>query len=130
MDSDRPRTIDLNADLGEGCPWDEAILDHVTSANVCCGAHAGDPETILRTLRAARRRGVVVGAHPGYPDREHFGRQERAISRAEVEALVLEQLDDMERWASEVGVPVRFVKPHGALYNQAQRDPEIAAGLV
>src|SRR5438874_1847658 len=85
------RTIDLNADLGEGCPWDEAMLARVTSTCVCCGAHASDSETILRTLRAAKARGVVVGAHPGYADREGFGRREQSLSSAEVERLVRDQ---------------------------------------
>ena len=124
------RAMDLNADLGEGFPLDDALLARVTSASVCCGAHAGDPATILRTLREAKARGVVVGAHPGYPDREHFGRRERPATAAEVEALIRSQVADLAALADQVGLPIRFVKPHGALYNQAQRDPEIATGVV
>jgi UPF0271 protein len=124
------RTIDLNADLGEGCPWDEALLDRVTSASVSCGFHAGDRDTILVTLRAAKARGVDVGAHPGFADREHFGRREQAIGAAEAEALIMEQVESLSRLAAEVGIPLRFLKPHGALYNQAQRDPAVAAGVV
>ena len=85
------RSIDLNADLGEGCPHDEELLARVSSASICCGAHAGDRETILRTLRAAKTRGVIVGAHPGFPDREGFGRRERVVSAAAVEELIIEQ---------------------------------------
>ena len=124
------RTIDLNADLGEGCPWDAALLDRVTSASLCCGAHAGDPETIARTLRRAEERGVIVGAHPGYPDREGFGRRDRPPGSVDVRGEVLRQFEDLSMLAAKIGLTLRFVKPHGALYNQAQGDPVIAADLV
>ena len=124
------RTIDLNADLGEGCPWDYALLGRVTSASVCCGAHAGDPETILQTLRWARERGVVVGAHPGYDDRENFGRVDQTWSSTEIGLLVERQLIQIERLAALAGSEIRFVKPHGALYNQAHRDDSIATPLL
>jgi UPF0271 protein len=124
------RAIDLNADLGEGFPNDEALLARVTSASIACGAHAGDRETILGTLRAAKRRGVTVGAHPGYADRAGFGRREQSLAAAEVERLIVEQVMHLDNLATEVGLPIRFVKPHGALYNQAQRQDEVAAGVV
>jgi UPF0271 protein len=124
------RSIDLNADLGEGSPDDVTILSRVSSAAICCGAHAGGREVSLRAIDAAIRLGVVVGAHPGYPDREGFGRRELQVSGEEVGAIVREQLDRFEEWAAEVGGSVRFVKPHGALYNQAQRDPIIAACVI
>ena len=123
-------SIDLNADLGEGCPWDETLLGFVTSAAISCGAHAGDPDGIRRTLALARDRGVVVGAHPSFADRDGFGRRPRPITGPEARDLVLEQVDTLAGWASDLGVPVRFIKPHGALYNQAQDDPAIAAGVV
>ena len=122
--------IDLNADLGEGCPWDEVLLDVVSTASVSCGAHAGDDDAIRNTLRMAKRRGVVVGAHPGYPDREGFGRRERTMTGSEVTALVVEQVKHLNLLADDAGVTVRFVKPHGALYNQSQVDSEMARGLV
>jgi 5-oxoprolinase (ATP-hydrolysing) subunit A len=126
-----PPTIDLNADLGEGCPNDGALLDGlVTSASVACGAHAGDPGAIRQTLGHARDRGVAVGAHPGYPDREHFGRRERTMSSDAVTAMILQQAAFLIELAAEVGVAIRFLKPHGALYNQAQREIEIARGVV
>jgi len=126
----RSGAIDLNADLGEGCGNDSALLDRVSSASVCCGAHAGDPATIRETLRAVRDRGVAVGAHPGYPDREGFGRRERNVTAAEVENLILDQTTDLRNLATFEGLPIRFLKPHGALYNQAQRDGEVARGVL
>jgi len=124
------RTIDLNADLGEGCPWDYALLGRVTSASVCCGEHAGDPETIDRTLRWAGERGVVVGAHPGYADREGFGRRDRAMPFRDLGFLVDRQVARLEGLAARAGVAVRFIKPHGALYNQAQRRRDVAAPML
>lgn len=124
------RTIDLNADLGEGCPWDELLLDRVTSASVCCGVHAGDAETSLRTMQQAQARGVLVGAHPGYADRAGFGRIEQAMTAASVHRLVLEQVHALAEIGAPLGLELAFIKPHGALYNQAQRDTEIARGVV
>ncbi len=126
----RTFSIDLNADLGEGFPWDEALIARVCSVSVSCGFHAGDRETILGTLRAAKNAGLPIGAHPGYPDREGFGRRERVFSREDAKFLVLEQFAALARLAQEVGASIRFLKPHGAFYNQAQRDPDIAAGIV
>jgi UPF0271 protein len=124
------RSIDLNADLGESCPNDRALLHRVTSASVSCGAHAGDPDSIRATLLAAGEIGVVVGAHPGFPDREGFGRREHSIGADKLERLILDQVATLRRLAEECGVPVRFLKPHGALYKQAQRQEEVARGVV
>lgn len=126
----RATSIDLNADLGEGFPNDARLLDLVTSASVACGAHAGDRATILETIAAARERGVAVGAHPGYPDREGFGRRERGASAAEVERLVTEQVEFLATLAAGLDTLLAFLKPHGALYNQAQRDGEMARGVA
>jgi UPF0271 protein len=128
-DAIRP-TIDLNADLGEGCPNDRLLLDLVSSASVSCGAHAGDSDAIRRTLIDARDRGVVLGAHPGYPDRDHFGRRERVMAADAVKAMIVGQVTVLRKLAAEIGVAVRFLKPHGALYNQAQKQAEIARGVV
>ena len=123
--------IDLNADLGEGCPNDRTLLDGlVTSASIACGAHAGDPGIIRETLGHARDQGVAVGAHPGYPDREHFGRRERTMASDAVTAMILDQASFLVDLAAEAGVAIRFLKPHGALYNQAQRQDEIARGVL
>jgi UPF0271 protein len=124
------RAIDLNADLGEGYPNDAALLARVTSASVACGAHAGDPKTILGTLRDAKPHGVIVGAHPGYADRAGFGRRDQSLPAAEVERLIVEQVMYLDNLATEAGLPIRFVKPHGALYNQAQRQDDVAEGVV
>ena len=124
------RSIDLNADLGEGFPNDDALLELVTSASICCNVHAGSPEVIRRTLDQAAARGVVVGAHPGYRDREGFGRREQEMSWKEVQALIRSQLGVIDTLAAQAGLKVRFLKPHGALYNQAQRQAEIALGVI
>ena len=125
-----PQSIDLNADLGEGCPSDESLLERISSASVCCGAHAGDVASIRQTLRLAAFRGVVIGAHPGYPDRAHFGRRERNIRPEEVENLIIEQTESLRQLAEAVDSSVRFLKPHGALYNQAQRQEALAQGVL
>jgi len=122
--------IDLNADLGEGFPNDEALLDRVTSASICCGAHAGDRRTAALTIRAGHARGVTLGAHPGYPDRERFGRRPWQTTAEEVETLVRRQLRALFEWAEDEGAAIRFLKPHGALYQQAQVDAEVASGIV
>jgi 5-oxoprolinase (ATP-hydrolysing) subunit A len=134
-DSEKPAAIaapaiDLNADLGEGLPNDRALLGLVTSASICCGAHAGSASVIRRTLFDARDLGVVVGAHPGYPDREGFGRLDQALSSEQVEALIADQLSVLGDLAREAEVSIRYLKPHGALYNQAQRQEPIARGVV
>jgi UPF0271 protein len=126
----QPQSIDLNADLGEGFPNDRALLDRVTSASVCCGAHAGDAATISETLRLAAQAGVVVGAHPGFADRQGFGRRVQSATTGEVERLILDQVAELKHLADLAGVLVWFVKPHGALYNQAQNHDEIARGVV
>ncbi len=129
-DTGMPRFIDLNADLGEGFPNDLELLHMVTSASVSCGAHAGDFDTIIPILERGERLGVVLGAHPSLPDRENFGRRERPISMSEAEDLVSDQVYILDRVACEHSARILFVKPHGALYNQAQRDEDVACGVV
>lgn len=122
--------IDLNADLGEDAGDDAAMLECVTSANICCGAHAGGPATLRATLRAAAARGVVCGAHPGYPDRANFGRLVLPMTPAETEAMVAGQLHDALQAAAETGTAIAYVKPHGALYNLAADDLATAAAIA
>src|SRR5687768_14232095 len=120
-------TIDLNADLGEGFGrWqvadEEEVLPLVTSASIACGFHAGDPLTMRRSVALARRHGVVVGAHPGYRDLAGFGRRDLAASPEEITADVLYQIGALAAACRAEGVPLRYVKPHGALYNRAAAD--------
>jgi UPF0271 protein len=125
------RQIDLNADVGEGDPEaDEALLALVSSANVACGLHAGDAQTMRATLAIAQRHGVAVGAHPGYDDREGFGRRPMQLSAAEINDLLLYQLTALEAVARPAGVIVGHVKPHGALYNQAETDTALAVAIL
>lgn len=130
MNPPSTRSVDLNADLGEGFPNDRAILDFVTSASVCCGSHAADRPVILETLREVARHKVVLGAHPGFADRDHFGRREQVTSARAVKQLVLGQVDALAMMAAEIGLVIQYVKPHGALYNQAQRQAEVAEGVL
>jgi UPF0271 protein len=122
--------IDLNADLGEGVGDDAGLLELVTSANLACGFHAGDPVTMRRVAALAADRGVAIGAHVGYHDREHFGRRPIAVAPEELAADVLYQLGALEACCRAAGTRVRYVKPHGALYNTAARDPETAEAIV
>ena len=127
--------LDLNADLGEGFGrWvlgdDDAMLDVVTSANVACGFHAGDPLTLHRTVAAAAQRGVVIGAQVGYRDLAGFGRRFLDMAPDELIADVLYQIGALDGLASSVGAAVRYVKPHGALYNTIVADESQAAAVV
>lgn len=122
--------IDLNCDLGEGASQDEALMPLVTSANIACGAHAGDEATMRATVALARRHGVAVGAHPGFSDREYFGRRELALSPAEIVALVRMQVETLRMIARAEGVVLKHVKPHGALYNLAARDAAVADAIA
>ena len=121
----------MNADVGEGQPEsDEALLALVTSANVACGRHAGDVQTMRATVALAVNHGVAVGAHPGYDDREGFGRRRMQLSTADIKDLLLSQLDALDAIAQSEGTGIRHVKPHGALYNQAEADDTLAAAIV
>ncbi|MDB6181912.1 LamB/YcsF family protein [Paracoccus fistulariae] len=128
-------SIDLNSDLGEGYgAWkmgdDEAMLDIVSSANVACGFHAGDPQGILTTLRQAAARGVAVGAHVSYPDRVGFGRRPMDVTSAELTADVIYQIGAMQGLATAAGTRVSYVKPHGALYNTIAGDARQADAVI
>jgi len=122
--------IDLNADVGEGAGEDAALMPWLTSANVACGAHAGDEATFLATVELAVRHGVALGAHPGFADRAHFGRRELALSPAAAAELVAGQIAWAQRLAAQRGARLRHVKLHGALYNQAARDGALARALA
>ena len=119
-------TIDFNCDLGEGCGDDAAVVPWISSASIACGAHAGNDATMRATLRLCRDHGVAAGAHPGHDDRAHFGRRELALSADELRALLETQLRRISAIAEAEGVRLAHVKPHGALYNLAARDREVA----
>lgn len=122
--------IDLNCDLGEGVGHDVELMPLVTSANIACGAHAGDETTMRATVGLAMEHGVAIGAHPGFPDREQFGRRERAVSPEQIGDWVREQTQALITLAQEAGARVSHVKPHGALYNMAARDLVMAEAVA
>ncbi|HEY1022640.1 MAG TPA: 5-oxoprolinase subunit PxpA [Flavisolibacter sp.] len=122
--------IDINCDMGEGFGNDEAIMPFITSANIACGAHAGDTETARATMLLAKQQGVNIGAHPSFPDRRNFGRTEMATSPQEVYNLVTEQLFFFREIADAADVVLHHVKPHGALYNMAARDAALAKAIA
>ena len=127
--------IDINCDMGESFgPWvmgaDAEVMPHITSANVACGGHAGDPSVMRRTVRAAKAHGVAVGAHPGFADLQGFGRREMQADPSEVEDSLLAQIGALAAIARAEGMPVRHVKAHGALYNMAARDRRLADAIA
>ncbi len=122
--------LDLNSDLGEGCGSDAELMALVTSANICCGFHAGDLSSAHVALRLAAKHGVQVGGHPGYPDREHFGRREHRLREEAILELCLYQVGALIGLAKSDGVTIRYFKPHGALYNQAFHDDTVARPIA
>jgi UPF0271 protein len=123
--------LDLNADVGEGDPeTDAALLSLVTSANVACGVHAGDEHSMRATVLMAIRNGVAVGAHPGYDDRDGLGRRPQHLTAGEIRELLFPQLVALDAIARVEGTTLHHVKPHGALYNQAETDAALAAAIV
>src|SRR5271167_3957785 len=119
--------IDLNCDMGEleDSAHEAALMEHITSANIACGAHAGDEATMERTARLALERGVHIGAHPGYPDRENFGRLEVIMSAEAVAETVHQQIERLQAVVSKLGGEIVHVKPHGALYNVAVKNETV-----
>lgn len=129
------KRVDLNCDMGESFgAWhlgmDEEILKEITSANVACGFHASDPDVMHKTVEMATRAGVAVGAHPGYPDLVGFGRRPMALSPSEVYTSVLYQIGALNGFCRAAGCTMQHVKPHGAMYNTAVKDPDIANAIV
>ncbi|MFA3778019.1 5-oxoprolinase subunit PxpA [Yersinia sp. 2544 StPb PI] len=122
--------IDLNADLGEGCANDQALLQLVSSANIACGFHAGDAQTMRQSVRWAMEYGVAIGAHPSFPDRENFGRTAMQLPPETVYAQVVYQLGALAAIVKAEGGVMQHVKPHGMLYNQAAVDPLLADAIA
>ena len=129
------RSVDLNCDMGESFgPWrmgaDDAVMPHITSANIACGFHGGDPGVMRRTVAAAKSAGVAIGAHPGLPDLVGFGRRTMDVTPAEVYDLVVYQIGALSAFGSAAGVKLQHVKPHGALYNMAAADVELSDAIA
>ncbi|HET9495134.1 MAG TPA: 5-oxoprolinase subunit PxpA [Chloroflexia bacterium] len=127
--------VDINCDMGESFGrWtlgaDAEIMPHISSANVACGGHAGDPNVMAATVRLAAQHGVAVGAHPGYPDLAGFGRRHIPMRVDEIRNMVLAQIGSLAAIARAEGREISHVKPHGALYNEAMRGPSLAAAVV
>ncbi|MDR1482370.1 MAG: LamB/YcsF family protein [Synergistaceae bacterium] len=127
--------IDLNSDLGESFgAWtmgmDAEVMTHISSSNVACGWHAGDAEVMVKTVRAAKAKGIAVGAHPGYPDLLGFGRRDMACTADEIYAYTLYQIGALKSICESEGLRLQHVKPHGAMYNQAAKDQKLAGAIV
>ena len=123
-------SVDLNADLGEGSGHDTELFELISSANIATGFHAGDPRSILDSIRAAHRKGVAVGAHPSFADRENFGRKEMSVPVPKLFAQLVYQIGAFQSLATAIDVRPNHVKPHGALYNMAVRDEKIADAIA
>jgi len=122
--------VDLNADVGEECGQDAALMRSISSANVACGLHAGNRAVMRDTVLLAREFGVAVGAHPGFDDREHFGRRDMQLPPQEITNLIARQIDALAGIAADAGIRLQHVKPHGALYNIAVRDRRVADAIA
>ncbi len=123
-------SVDLNCDVGEGCGQDAELMGLISSANIACGYHAGDEETMRKTVVLAVENGVAIGAHPGYPDRENFGRVAMDLTASDIIRIVTDQINTLAKIAKTAGGKVTHVKPHGALYNQSARDPVLASVIA
>jgi len=123
-------SIDLNCDLGEGMNIEDDIMPFISSANIACGYHAGDQHTMRRTVELAIQYEVAIGAHPSFPDRAHFGRLELAFEPEQIFHIVFDQLRNLSEITNAAGGQLRHVKPHGALYNMAAKNKEVAASIV
>lgn len=128
------KRVDLNCDLGESfgtyrCGSDEEVIGHISSANVACGFHASDPLWMHKTVQLAKQHNVAVGAHPGFPDLVGFGRRELSVSLPELKAMVQYQIGALQAFCKAQGVPLRHVKPHGAMYNMAAKNRNMARAI-
>ncbi|HEY8183785.1 MAG TPA: 5-oxoprolinase subunit PxpA [Thermoanaerobaculia bacterium] len=122
--------IDLSADVAEGAPGEEEIWPMISSANVACGGHVGDAVSMTEAVRRSKRTSVNIGAHPSYPDRANFGRKSMAMSPPALRATLIDQISALRDIAARENVPLRHVKPHGALYNDAHKDVVLAGVII
>lgn len=125
-----PDRIDFNCDLGEGCGDDAAIVPFISSASIACGGHAGDEASMRASVALCLQHGVAIGAHPSFVDREHFGRRELDLGPGAIHVLVLAQVRRLKAACDALGTRLRHVKPHGALYNLASRDADVADAVA
>ena len=125
-----PERIDFNCDLGEGCGGDAAIAPHISSASIACGGHAGDASSMRASVALCLRHGVAIGAHPSFEDRAHFGRRELDVGRDAIRTLIAEQTRALAAICDAAGARLHHVKPHGALYNLAARDVDVADAVA
>jgi 5-oxoprolinase (ATP-hydrolysing) subunit A len=123
-------TIDINCDMGEGFPYDREIMPFITSANIACGYHAGNRDLIKKTIELAMKHKVAIGAHPSFPDREHFGRTEMHLEDAELQNVLSEQLYIFESVSNDLGISLHHIKLHGALYNMAANNEAMAQKIL
>lgn len=128
------KKVDLNCDLGESfgnytCGMDASVIPHISSANVACGFHAGDPLVMQKTVALAAKHGTAVGAHPGFPDLVGFGRRNMAVSPLELKAMMIYQIGALKAFCRSQGVTLQHVKPHGAMYNMAAKDRKLADAI-
>lgn len=119
-------TIDINCDMGEGLANDEQLMNYITSANIACGYHAGDEETMNKTIALCLKYNVAIGAHPSFPDREHFGRREMQLTDEALSVIIRDQVVHLQNMAAAHNTTLRHVKPHGALYNMAAKNKHLA----
>ncbi len=124
------KSIDLNADIGEGYNNDKELLEYISSANIACGLHAGSPIIMTETIQSAARAGVAIGAHPGYPDKEGFGRVKMEMSDRELFSVISYQIGALDALVSAAGAKMSHIKAHGALYNTSVCDPRIATTII
>ena len=124
------KTIDINCDLGEGLTNDALLMPYISSANIACGYHAGDDSIMKRTIAIAIANKVAIGAHPGFLDKNNFGRTEMNLPLSKVYDLVAEQINKLKVFANSMGIKVQHVKPHGALYNMSAKNPALAATIA
>lgn len=122
--------INLNCDLGEGAKYDDVIIPLINSANVACGFHAGDSDMMMKTVRLCAENQVGIGAHPGYPDKENFGRTNMQVIPEQVYGFTVYQLGALDAVAKSRGAKMTYVKPHGAMYNMAAKDYDLAKAIA
>lgn len=124
------KTIHINCDLGEGGKFDAELMPLISACNIACGGHAGNEETMQKTIQLAKENGVEVGAHPSFPDKKNFGRKSLEISAEDLKRSLVSQLSVLKKIAASEGVKLSHVKPHGALYNDAARDEKTAKIVI